>query len=436
MNEIKCPNCGKVFQVDEAGYAAIVAQVHTEQFEKEIADRLKAAQRELEARQQAAVAQEAGRYQQVVAQKDQEIARLQEQAKSLNDAKQKELEALRMTEEMRRSRELAEKEREITELRDSVKSFELDKQLAVTTAVQKKDTEITELRVQIEQEKQAAAGKIQSMEENHRHEVTRLEEEIERYRDFKLRQSTKMIGENLEQHCLNAFNEVRMMAFPNAYFEKDNEVVEGTKGDFVYREDAEDGIPLLSIMFEMKNEADATEKKHANSDFLDKLDKDRKKKGCEYAVLVTMLEPDNELYNNGIVTAYQYPKMYIVRPQFFIPLISLLRNAALSNLQTRRELALVRQQNLDVRQFEAALVDFKDKFGRNYDLASKHFSTAIDEIDQTIRHLEKVKEYLTKSENQYRLANDKAQDLSIRKLTKGNPTMQEKFRQAGIDADE
>ena len=436
MNEIKCPNCGKVFQVDEAGYAAIVAQVHTEQFEKEIADRLKAAQRELEAKQQAAVAQEAGRYQQVVAQKDQEIARLQEQAKSLNDAKQKELEALRMAEERRRSRELAEKERQITELRDSAKSFELDKQLAVTTAVQKKDTEITELRVQIEQEKQAAAGKLQSMEENHRHEVARLEEEIERYRDFKLRQSTKMIGENLEQHCLNAFNEVRMMAFPNAYFEKDNEVVEGTKGDFIYREDAEDGIPLLSIMFEMKNEADATEKKHANTDFLDKLDKDRKKKGCEYAVLVTMLEPDNELYNNGIVTAYQYPKMYIVRPQFFIPLISLLRNAALSNLQTRRELAMVRQQNLDVRQFEAALVDFKDKFGRNYDLASKHFSTAIDEIDQTIRHLEKVKEYLTKSENQYRLANDKAQDLSIRKLTKGNPTMQEKFRQAGIDADE
>ena len=436
MNEIKCPNCGKVFQVDEAGYAAIVAQVHTEQFEKEIADRLKAARRELEAKQQAAAAQEAGRYQQVVAQKEQEIARLQEQAKSLNDAKQKELEALRLAEEMRRSRELAEKEREITELRDSAKSFEQDKQLAVMTAVQKKDTEITGLRVQIEQEKQAAAGKLQSMEENHRHEVARLEEEIERYRDFKLRQSTKMIGENLEQHCLNAFNEVRMMAFPDAYFEKDNEVVEGTKGDFIYREDAEDGIPLLSIMFEMKNEADATEKKHANTDFLDKLDKDRKKKGCEYAVLVTMLEPDNELYNNGIVTAYQYPKMYIVRPQFFIPLISLLRNAALSNLQTRRELAMVRQQNLDVRQFEAALVDFKDKFGRNYDLASKHFSTAIDEIDQTIRHLEKVKEYLTKSENQYRLANDKAQDLSIRKLTKGNPTMQEKFRQAGIDADE
>ena len=435
MNEIRCPSCGKVFQVDEAGYAAIVAQVHTEQFEKEIAGRLKAAQSELEAKQQVAMAEEAGKYRQALAEKEQEIVRLREQAKNLNDAKQKEMEALRATEEMRRSRELAEKDREIIVLRDSAKSFEQDKQLAVTLAVQQKNTEITELRVQIEQEKQATAGKLQSMEENHRHEVTRLEEEIERYRDFKLRQSTKMIGEDLEQHCLNAFNQVRMMAFPRAYFEKDNEVIGGTKGDFVYREETEDGIPLLSIMFEMKNEADATEKKHANTDFLDKLDKDRQKKDCEYAVLVTMLEPDNELYNGGIVTAYQYEKMYIVRPQFFIPLISLLRNAALANLQTRRELMLVKQQNLDVQQFEAALVDFRDKFGRNYELASKHFSSAIDEIDQTIKHLEKVKESLTKSENQYRLANDKAQDLSIKKLTKGNPTMQDKFRQAGIDMD-
>ena len=242
-----------------------------------------------------------------------------------------------------------------------------------------------------------------------------------------------MIGENLEQHCLLSFNQVRMMAFPNAYFEKDNEVVEGTKGDFIYRENTEDGIPLLSIMFEMKNEADATEKKHSNTDFLEKLDRDRKKKGCEYAVLVTMLEPDSELYNAGIVTAYQYEKMYIVRPQFFIPLISLLRNAALSGMQTKRELMAARQQNLDVQQFEKALAEFKNKFGKNYELASRHFSTAIDEIDQTIRHLEKVKDYLTKSENQYRLANDKAQDLSIKKLTRDNPTMREKFEDAGIE---
>lgn len=395
MNEIRCPNCGKVFQVDEAGYAAIVAQVHTEQFEKEVGERLRSAQREMEARQQAAMAEEAGKHRQIVAQKEQEIARLQ----------------------------------------DSAKAFELQKQLDVNTAVKEKDTEIAELRIRIAQEKEAAAAKVQSLQENHQHEVSRLEAEVERYRDFKLRQSTKMIGEDLEQHCLNAFNAVRMMAFPGAYFEKDNEVVGGTKGDFIYREEAEDGIPLLSIMFEMKNEADATEKKHANADFLDKLDKDRQKKNCEYAVLVTMLEPDNELYNGGIVTAWQYEKMYIVRPQFFIPLISLLRNAALANLQTRRELVLARQQNLDVQQFEKALFDFKDKFGRNYELASAHFTKAIEEIDQTIKHLEKVKESLTKSENQYRLANDKAQDLSIKKLTKGNPTMQDKFRQAGIDMD-
>lgn len=395
MNEIRCPNCGKVFQVDEAGYAAIVAQVHTEQFEKEVGDRLRSAQREMEARQQAAMAEEAGKHRQIVAQKEQEIARLQ----------------------------------------DSAKAFELQKQLDVNTAVKEKDTEIAELRIRIAQEKEAAAAKVQSLQENHQHEVSRLEAEVERYRDFKLRQSTKMIGEDLEQHCLNAFNAVRMMAFPGAYFEKDNEVVGGTKGDFIYREEAEGGIPLLSIMFEMKNEADATEKKHANADFLDKLDKDRQKKNCEYAVLVTMLEPDNELYNGGIVTAWQYEKMYIVRPQFFIPLISLLRNAALANLQTRRELMLARQQNLDVQQFEKALFDFKDKFGRNYELASAHFTKAIEEIDQTIKHLEKVKESLTKSENQYRLANDKAQDLSIKKLTKGNPTMQDKFRQAGIDMD-
>ena len=395
MNEIKCPNCGKVFQVDEAGYAAIAAQVHTELFDAEVAERVKAVRLEMEARQRAAMAEEAGRHQQ----------------------------------------ETARREQEIIQLRESAKAFETDKQLAVTTAVQKKDTEIAELRVRIEQEKQAAAGRIQELQESHQHEVSRLEAEIERYRDFKLRQSTKMIGEDLEQHCLISFNQVRMMAFPNAYFEKDNEIVGGTKGDFIYRENTEDGIPLLSIMFEMKNEADETEKKHRNEDFLDKLDKDRQKKNCEYAVLVTMLEPDNDLYNNGIVTAYQYEKMYIVRPQFFIPLISLLRNAALSSLQTRRELMLARQQNLDVQQFEQALFDFKDKFGRNYELASSHFAKAVDEIDQTIRHLEKVKEYLTKSENQYRLANDKAQDLSIKKLTKGNPTMQEKFRQAGIDVE-
>ena len=395
MYEIKCPKCGEVFQVEKAAYAEIVDQVRNAQFNAEVQSRVAAVQATMEARQAALIAKTEKQYEQEALQKEQEIIRLREQAKAAEERKE----------------------------------------LAVSAAVQKKETEIGRLQLELAQEKTQAEGQIQGLKELHRLEMENKDIEIERLRDFKLKQSTKMIGEDLEQHCLISFNQVRMMAFPNAYFEKDNEVVEGTKGDFIYRENTEDGIPLLSIMFEMKNEADATEKKHSNTDFLDKLDKDRKKKGCEYAVLVTMLEPDSELYNNGIVAAYQYEKMYIVRPQFFIPLISLLRNAALSGLQTKRELMMARQQNLDVQQFEKALFEFKDKFGRNYELASAHFSKAIDEIDQTIRHLEKVKDYLTKSENQYRLANDKAQDLSIKKLTKGNPTMQEKFEQAGISAE-
>ena len=395
MYEIKCPKCGEVFQVEKAAYAEIVDQVRNAQFNAEVQSRVAAVQATMEARQAALIAKTEKQYEQEALQKEQEIIRLKEQAKAAEERKE----------------------------------------LAVSAAVQKKETEIGRLQLELAQEKTQAEGQIQGLKELHRLEMENKDIEIERLRDFKLKQSTKMIGEDLEQHCLISFNQVRMMAFPNAYFEKDNEVVEGTKGDFIYRENTEDGIPLLSIMFEMKNEADATEKKHSNTDFLDKLDKDRKKKGCEYAVLVTMLEPESELYNNGIVAAYQYEKMYIVRPQFFIPLISLLRNAALSGLQTKRELMMARQQNLDVQQFEKALFEFKDKFGRNYELASAHFSKAIDEIDQTIRHLEKVKDYLTKSENQYRLANDKAQDLSIKKLTKGNPTMQEKFEQAGISAE-
>ena len=395
MYEIKCPKCGEVFQVEKAAYAEIVDQVRNAQFNAEVQSRVAAVQATMEARQAALIAKTEKQYEQEALQKEQEIIRLREQARAAEERKE----------------------------------------LAVSAAVQKKETEIGRLQLELAQEKTQAEGQIQGLKELHRLEMENKDIEIERLRDFKLKQSTKMIGEDLEQHCLISFNQVRMMAFPNAYFEKDNEVVEGTKGDFIYRENTEDGIPLLSIMFEMKNEADATEKKHSNTDFLDKLDKDRKKKGCEYAVLVTMLEPESELYNNGIVAAYQYEKMYIVRPQFFIPLISLLRNAALSGLQTKRELMMARQQNLDVQQFEKALFEFKDKFGRNYELASAHFSKAIDEIDQTIRHLEKVKDYLTKSENQYRLANDKAQDLSIKKLTKGNPTMQEKFEQAGISAE-
>ena len=395
MNEIKCPNCGKVFQVDEAGYASIVSQVRNALFEKEVEDRINSVRRESAAVQEKALAELNAKHRQA----------------------------------------LTEKDLEINHLKDSVRAAETEKQLAVRTAIQEKENEITELRGKVIQEKQAAEIREQSLKEAHKTEVARLEAEVEQYRDFKLRQSTKMIGESLEQHCLTTFNQVRMMAFPRAYFEKDNEVIEGTKGDFVYREETEDGLPLLSILFEMKNEADATEKKHKNEDFIDKLDKDRKKKNCEYAVLVTMLEPDSDLYNAGIVTEYRYEKMYIVRPQFFLPLISLLRNAALSNTQVRRELETVRRQSLDVQQFDQALLEFRDKFGKNYQIAQSHFDKAISEIDETIKHLEKVKESLTKSGNQLRLANDKAQDLTIKKLTKGNPTMRDKFEEAGISID-
>ena len=395
MNEIKCPNCGKVFQVDEAGYSAIISQVRNELFEKDLAARVGSLRREMDAAREKAIAE-------------------------LNASHE---------------RELFSREQEILRLKESARAAETEKQLAVQTAVQEKDHEIAVLNGKVIEEQRAAEIRERTLNESHKTEVENLKAQVEQYRDFKLRQSTKMIGESLEQHCLTTFNQVRMMAFPRAYFEKDNEVIEGTKGDFVYREETEDGLPLLSILFEMKNEADATEKKHKNEDFIDKLDKDRKKKSCEYAVLVTMLEPDSDLYNAGIVTEYRYEKMYIVRPQFFLPLISLLRNAALSNMQVRRELETVRRQNLDVEQFDQALLEFRDKFGKNYQIAQSHFEKAITEIDETIKHLERVKESLTKSGNQLRLANDKAQDLTIKKLTKGNPTMRDKFEEAGISID-
>ena len=270
--------------------------------------------------------------------------------------------------------------------------------------------------------------KEKSICEKHADEIKRREDEIAYYKDFKARQSTKMIGESLEQHCETEFNKLRATAFQNAYFEKDNDIKTGSKGDFIYREFSDDGVEFISIMFEMKNEMDTTATKHKNEDFFKELDKDRKEKNCEYAVLVTMLEADNEYYNSGIVdVSYKYPKMYVVRPQFFIPIITVLRNAALNSLQYRHELELVRNQNIDITHFEDDINDFKDKFSRNFRLASEKFQKAIDEIDKTIDHLQKTKEALLSSENNLRLANNKAEDLTIKRLTKGNPTMAEKF---------
>ena len=393
MYEIKCPKCGEVFQVEKAAYAEIVEQVRNEQFNSEVEARIRAAREKMAAEEKVLLTEQEQKLQKKIAEKDQEIFRLQEQAKGADEKKD----------------------------------------LAVATAVQKKDSEIGQLKLEMEKERNSAEKQVRDLKDEHERELADRDAEIERLKDYKLRQSTKMIGESLEVYCKQEFDSVRMMAFRNAYFEKDNDDKAGSKADFVYREEAEDGTPLLSITFEMKNEADATATKHKNEDFLKKLDEDRKKNGTEYAVLVTMLEQDSEYYNKGIVTAYQYPKMYIVRPQFFIQLISLLRDAALNNLQARRDLMIARQQNLDVQNFESNLLDFKSKFDKNVRLAGENFEEAIKRIDESIKQMEKVKEALTKTQNNLRLANSKAQDLSIKKLTKDSPSVREKFIEAGAD---
>ena len=393
MYEIKCPNCGEVFQMEKTAYAEILEQVRNEQFQADLDERVRAVREKMEAEQETALSKQEQKLQKEIDKKEQEIFRLQEQAKGA-DEKQA---------------------------------------LAVAAAEQKKNSEIDHLKLEMEKERNAAEKQVRDLKDEHQREMADKDAEIERLKDYKLRQSTKMIGENLEVYCKQEFDSVRMMAFRNAYFEKDNDDKAGSKADFVYKEEAEDGTPLLSITFEMKNEADATATKHKNADFLKKLDEDRKKNGTEYAVLVTMLEQESEYYNKGIVTAYQYPKMYIVRPQFFIQLISLLRDAALNNLQARRDLMIARQQNLDVQNFENAMLDFKNKFDYNCRLAGENFDEAINRIDESIRQMEKVKEALTKTKRNLRLANDKAQDLSIKKLTKDSPSVRQKFIEAGAN---
>ncbi len=390
MQEIKCPKCGEVFQVDESGYAAIVKQVRDKEFEKEVQERENAHKSDKDSAVKLAVTK-------AEADKDKEIA---------------------------------EKDLEIARLKGELELHRKSTDLAVKNAVQEKETRILELENKIVLKDSEFELKEKSAIEKHAQELKLKEEEIAYYKDFKTRQSTKMIGESLEQHCEIEFNKLRATAFPNAYFEKDNDAKTGSKGDFIYREASEDGTEFISIMFEMKNEMDTTATKHKNEDFFKELDKDRREKNCEYAVLVSMLEADNEFYNTGIVdVSYKYPKMYVVRPQFFIPIITLLRNAALNSLTYKRELEVMRNQNIDITHFEEDINDFKEKFSRNFRLASEKFQKAIDEIDKTIDHLQKTKDALISSENNLRLANNKAEDLTIKRLTKGNPTMAEKFAQ-------
>lgn len=386
MNEIKCPKCGEVFQVDEAGYAAIVRQVHDKEFDKQIRQSEESLKAQLRSEIELAVAKE------------------------------------RIT--------ITEKENEIVLLKSRIDAQKKNSDLEIKIALQDKEKEIDKLNNEIELNRKNYELQSSSLKEQHIKELEMKDEVIEQYRDFKLKQSTKMIGESLEKHCETEFEKLRATGFRNAYFGKDNDAKTGSKGDYIYKEASDDGIEFISIMFEMKNEADETATKHKNEDFFKELDKDRNEKKCEYAVLVSMLEADNELYNSGIVdVSHRYPKMYVIRPQFFIPMITLLRNAAMNSLEYKKELIEIQNRNVDIANFEEALIDFKSKFSYNYEQASKRFKEAIDEIDKSMQHLQKIKDALLASDRQLRLANDKADDLTIKKLTRNNPTMREKFEE-------
>lgn len=522
MKELKCPNCGSAFVVDEADYASIVSQVKNAEFDEEIKRRLAEIEKQHRAEQEADAIKaeqdfqrrinekelELGRkdteiaqlreqaksavqskeiefneqltkrdteiarlneqinsiaqnkqleFNEVLSKRDTEIAQLREQAKSAVQSKELEFkdfladrdaqiaklkEQLQHIEESKKleiANEVAKKEQEISSLKSTIAQNDSQRQLAVMEekskaqeTIQAKDAKIAELENRVTSEKNEATIRENGLKEQHALELRQKQEEIDFYKDMKARMSTKMIGESLEMHCSTEFNKMRMAMFPNADFDKDNDIKEGTKGDFIFRDYADD-MEYISIMFEMKNECDTTATKHKNEHFFKKLDEDRRKKNCEYAVLVSLLEPDNDLYNQGIVdVSYIYPKMYVVRPQFFMPLISLLTQASRKSLEYRRELEIARRQTIDVTNFENQLNDFKEKFGRNYQLASKHFNTAIDEIDKTISHLQKVKDGLIGADNNLRLANNKAEDLSIKKLTRNNPTMKAKFEEARV----
>ena len=372
MNEIKCPKCGEVFQIDETSYAAIVKQVRDSEFKKEVSDQTDTA---------------------VLVAK-------------------------------------SELQNKITKLEAELDKIKKESEIAVKDALFDKNAEIQTLQNKLNLAKAEAELEQKNIKESYESKLRDKDEQIDYYKDLKTRMSTKMIGETLEQHCENSFNQVRAVGFKNAYFEKDNDAKTGSKGDFIFRDYDDDGIEIISIMFEMKNEMDTTATKHKNEDFFKELDKDRKEKNCEYAVLVSLLESDNDLYNNGIVdVSHRYPKMYVIRPQFFIPIITLLRNAALNSLEYKHQLVAIKNQEIDITNFEANIEAFKVGFAKNYELASRQFGSAIEEIDKSIDHLNKIKEYLTKSENNLRLANNKADDLSIKKLTKNSPTMAALFEE-------
>lgn len=463
MKEIKCPHCGQLFTIDESNYDSIVKQIRDYEFYDELKKREAEYNEKLELQKELVTKDLMGKATVKLNEQKAEIESLKNQLKLVEKEHENELNlktsslkeeinTLNATKQSEINKITASKDIEISELKSKanatvldlkskievlnqqVKNGDTEKELAVNKAISElketKDLEINKAKNELEIYKSEMANKFDSMKDSYEQQLSAKQELVDYYKDFKTKMSTKMIGESLEQHCANEFNKNRMGMFRNAYFEKDNEVVEGSKGDFVFRDFDEDGVEIISIMFEMKNEADTTSTKHKNEDFFDKLDKDRNRKKCEYAVLVSLLENNSELYNEGIVdVSYRYPKMYVIRPQFFIPLITLLRNAALNATEYKKQLLIEKNNNLDIAHFEENMENFKVAFGKNFETASKKFSTAIDEIDKTIDHLKKVKENLLSSDRQLRLANDKAQDLTIKKLTKNAPSLAEKFKE-------
>ena len=457
MHEIICPHCGKAFKIDEAGYANILKQVRDSEFEQQLHDRLELAEQDKRNAIELAETKVASELQKAAAAKDAEIQELKSRldagevarklavtealsavekerdtlANELERAKHDKQAASKLAEAMlvnELQKAAATKDAEIQSLNSKLNAIEVAQRLAITEAVSAAEKERDELKSGLERaelEKQLAE---KSLKDKYETQIKDRDDTIERLRDMKARLSTKMVGETLEQHCETEFNRIRATAFQRAYLEKDNDARTGSKGDYIFRDSDEAGAEIVSIMFEMKNESDRTATKNKNEDFLKELDKDRTEKGCEYAVLVSLLEPDSELYNTGIIDVFhRYPKMYIVRPQFFLPIITLLRNAAMNSLKYKSELALVKAQNIDITNFENELETFKSAFAKNYDLASRRFQTAIEEIDKSIDHLQKTKEALLGTDRNLRLANDKAQDVTIKKLNRGNPTMAAKF---------
>lgn len=449
MNDISCPHCGKAFKIDETGYADILKQVRDKEFDAQLHERLELAEKEKSAAVKLAKAElstelkgetqekeatikelkaqlEAGKMAKELAVKD-AVTNLEKEKNDLEN----QLQQVKVDGENATKFAEFERQKQIQELQGRLEAKEVSQKLAITEAVSVVEKERDTLKHNLDQAKLEKQAAERAITDKYEVRLKDRDEEIERLKNFKAKLSTKMVGETLEQHCETEFNRIRSTAFPRAYFEKDNDASSGSKGDYIFKDNDDAGTEIVSIMFEMKNENDTTATKKKNEDFFKELDKDRNEKGCEYAILVSLLEPENELYNSGIVNvSHRYEKMYVIRPQFFIPMITLLRDPAINALSYKNELALVKAQNIDVTNFEADLEDFKSKFGRNFELASNHFKKAVDEIDKSISHLQKTKDALLKSENQLRLANDKAQDVTVKKLTRKNPTMKEKFKQA------